>query len=52
LQLHGPNNYLGRVWWFPVFRYFEANVTAVVPKQFDWPLPRGRIFAKHPNREC
>ncbi|CAB3372446.1 Hypothetical predicted protein [Cloeon dipterum] len=51
LKQSGPNNFLGRVWWFPAFRYFEANVGAVVPKQFEWPFPR-RIFAKHPNREC
>ncbi|KAF4523590.1 hypothetical protein B566_EDAN016233 [Ephemera danica] len=52
LKQHGPNNFLARVWWFPMFRYFEKNVNGVVPRQFEWPLslPR-RFFAKHPNRD-
>ncbi|OQR68249.1 phosphatidylcholine:ceramide cholinephosphotransferase 1-like [Tropilaelaps mercedesae] len=32
-------SYLCRVWWFPFFRYFEANVTGPVPRQYEWPLP-------------
>ncbi|CAN7994004.1 unnamed protein product [Ixodes hexagonus] len=33
------NNYLARTWWFPIFSYFEKNVGAVVPRQYEWPLP-------------
>ncbi|KAL0281036.1 UNVERIFIED_CONTAM: hypothetical protein PYX00_002152 [Menopon gallinae] len=52
LKEWGPNNYLGRVWWFPVFRYFEGNVAGPLPRQYDWPLPWPRRFlSKHPNRD-
>ncbi|XP_064457925.1 phosphatidylcholine:ceramide cholinephosphotransferase 2-like [Ornithodoros turicata] len=33
------NNFLARVWWFPLFTYFEKNVGGVVPRQYEWPLP-------------
>jgi shingomyelin synthase len=38
------NNYLSRVWWFPVFQYFEKNVGAPIPAQYEWPFswPRKR----------
>ncbi|XP_057335598.1 phosphatidylcholine:ceramide cholinephosphotransferase 2-like isoform X2 [Microplitis mediator] len=52
LKQYGPNNFLARLWWFPLFRYFEKNVGATVPRQYDWPLPWPRRFlAKHPNRD-
>jgi len=34
-----PAGYLSRVWWFPMFRYLEANVTGPLPRQYEWPLP-------------
>ncbi|XP_011305541.1 phosphatidylcholine:ceramide cholinephosphotransferase 2 isoform X3 [Fopius arisanus] len=52
LKQYGPNNFLARLWWFPLFKYFEKNVGGVVPRQYDWPLPWPRRFlAKHPNRD-
>lgn len=33
------NNYIGREWWFFIFRYFEKNVRGPVPLQYDCPLP-------------
>ncbi|XP_034948835.1 phosphatidylcholine:ceramide cholinephosphotransferase 2-like isoform X2 [Chelonus insularis] len=52
LKQYGPNNFLARLWWFPLFRYFEKNVGGTVPRQYDWPLPWPRRFlAKHPNRD-
>lgn len=33
------NNFLTRVWWFPLFTYFERNVGGIVPRQYEWPLP-------------
>ncbi|GLV42653.1 Sphingomyelin synthase related [Carabus blaptoides fortunei] len=39
LKKSGPNNYIGREWWFPFFQYFEKNVGGPVPRQYDWPLP-------------
>ncbi|XP_066593926.1 phosphatidylcholine:ceramide cholinephosphotransferase 2-like isoform X2 [Prorops nasuta] len=51
LKQYGPNNFLARLWWFPIFKYFEKNVGGTVPRQYDWPLPWPRRFlAKHPNR--
>ncbi|EEB16485.1 Phosphatidylcholine:ceramide cholinephosphotransferase, putative [Pediculus humanus corporis] len=48
----GPNNFLARVWWYPVFKYFEGNVAGPLPRQYDWPLPWPRRFlSKHPNRD-
>ncbi|KAG8233362.1 hypothetical protein J437_LFUL005823 [Ladona fulva] len=52
LKQKGPNNFLSRVWWYPMFRYFEGNVGGPVPRQYEWPLPWPRRFlAKHPNRD-
>lgn len=39
LKNPSQNNYLARTWWFPIFSYFEKNVGAVVPRQYEWPLP-------------
>ncbi|XP_067008414.2 phosphatidylcholine:ceramide cholinephosphotransferase 2 isoform X2 [Anabrus simplex] len=51
LKQYGPNNFLARVWWFPLFRYFEKNVGGPVPRQYEWPLPWPRwCHGKHPNR--
>ncbi|XP_055636614.1 phosphatidylcholine:ceramide cholinephosphotransferase 1-like isoform X2 [Toxorhynchites rutilus septentrionalis] len=33
------HNYIGREWWFFVFRYFEKNVRGPVPLHYDCPLP-------------
>ncbi|XP_046392399.1 phosphatidylcholine:ceramide cholinephosphotransferase 2-like isoform X2 [Ischnura elegans] len=52
LKQSGPNNFLSRVWWYSMFRYFEGNVGGPVPRQYEWPLPWPRRFlAKHPNRD-
>ncbi|XP_015183241.1 PREDICTED: phosphatidylcholine:ceramide cholinephosphotransferase 2-like isoform X1 [Polistes dominula] len=52
LKQNGPNNFLARLWWFPIFKYFEKNVGGTVPRQYNWPLPWPRRFlAKHPNRD-
>ncbi|XP_014207272.1 phosphatidylcholine:ceramide cholinephosphotransferase 2 isoform X2 [Copidosoma floridanum] len=52
LKQYGPNNFLARHWWFPLFRYFERNIGGTVPRQYEWPLPWPRKFlAKHPNRD-
>ncbi|KAF4520139.1 hypothetical protein B566_EDAN008957 [Ephemera danica] len=39
----GPNNYLARVWWFPIFKYFERNVNDIVPYRFNLPFQRSMI---------
>ncbi|XP_076174752.1 phosphatidylcholine:ceramide cholinephosphotransferase 2 isoform X3 [Ptiloglossa arizonensis] len=52
LKQYEPSNFLARLWWFPIFKYFEKNVGGTVPRQYDWPLPWPRRFlAKHPNRD-
>lgn len=51
LKQNGPNNFLARLWWFPIFKYFEKNVGGPVPRQYEWPLPWPRwCHGKHPNR--
>lgn len=40
LKEPGNTNYLAREWWFPIMRYFEANVVDhKLPNQYEWPLP-------------
>ncbi|CAH1997566.1 unnamed protein product [Acanthoscelides obtectus] len=39
LKQYSSNNLLSREWWFGIFYYFECNVSAPLPKQFNWPLP-------------
>lgn len=52
LKQHSANNFLTRLWWFPIFKYFEKNIVGPVPRQYDWPLPWPRRFlTKHPNRD-
>ncbi|XP_075216755.1 phosphatidylcholine:ceramide cholinephosphotransferase 2-like isoform X2 [Lycorma delicatula] len=52
LKQPSTNNCLSRIWWFRFFRYFEGNVGAPIPRQYDWPLPWPRRFlAKHPIRD-
>ncbi|XP_033229824.1 phosphatidylcholine:ceramide cholinephosphotransferase 2-like isoform X2 [Belonocnema kinseyi] len=52
LKQNGPNNFFARLWWFPLFKYFEKNIGGPVPRQYDWPLPWPRRFlTKHPNRD-
>lgn len=47
------NNYLGREWWFSIFRYFEENVKGPIPNGYNWPIsiPRRYLHAKLPDRE-
>lgn len=47
LKTSSPNNFLSRLWWFSIFQYFEGNVSGVVPRQYEWPLPWPRRFTKH-----
>ena len=35
-----PFNYLNRIWWWYIFRYFEKNVPCNLPRRFGWPIPR------------
>ncbi|XP_021938002.1 phosphatidylcholine:ceramide cholinephosphotransferase 2-like isoform X5 [Zootermopsis nevadensis] len=52
LKHSGPNNFLSRMWWYPLFWYFEKNVGGPVPRQYEWPLPwPRRCHGKHPNRD-
>ncbi|XP_037072867.1 phosphatidylcholine:ceramide cholinephosphotransferase 1-like isoform X2 [Pollicipes pollicipes] len=51
LKESGPNNYLSRIWWFFIFRYFERNVSGPVPRHYEWPLPWPRCLQnKRPER--
>ena len=44
------HNYLGREWWFPAFKYFEANIRCSLPNEYEVPWPRA-IFTKFTHRE-
>lgn len=47
------HNYIGREWWFFIFRYFEKNVRGPVPLQYDcpFPIPWPKRTPKLPNRD-
>lgn len=52
LQQNG-HNYIGREWWFFIFRYFEKNVRGPLPMQYDcpFPIPWTKKVPKLPCRE-
>ncbi|XP_066970890.1 phosphatidylcholine:ceramide cholinephosphotransferase 2-like isoform X3 [Macrobrachium rosenbergii] len=51
LKENGPNNFFERLWWYPIFQKFEANVHGVVPRHYEWPLPWPRRWSsKNPQR--
>jgi len=40
LRLRGQHNHMDNIWWWWVFRYFEANVPpSPLPRQYSIPLP-------------
>lgn len=41
-------NFLSKLWWFPLFLYFERNVNGVIPSQYEWPLPWPRRCFRSP----
>jgi len=45
LKTRTENNYHSNVWWFPVFEYFEGNVTARLPKEYSlpWSLQKHKL---------
>lgn len=47
LKTSGSSNFLARVWWFPIFSYFEKNMKSAVPCNYEWPLPWPRRFLRH-----
>ena len=34
------DNYLGKVWWWHIFVYFEGHVPIKLPREYGWPLPQ------------
>lgn len=50
-QENGASNFFERLWWYPLFRYFERNVQGVVPRHYEWPFPWPRRWSsKNPQR--
>jgi hypothetical protein len=39
-EVVNQQNYLSRVWWWHIFRYFEKNVPVNLPLKFGWPIPK------------
>ena len=39
-DIDNSSNYLNRMWWWYIFRYFEKNVPVNLPRRFGWPIPR------------
>merc|ERR1719288_120324 len=35
-----PNNFLKKLWWWYIFRYFECNVPVNLPRKYGLPIPR------------
>jgi len=40
LKQRGGHNYLDRIWWWRIFRYFEGNVPGPLPRSYSLPLPK------------
>lgn len=40
--------HIAKVWWYPVFLYFEKNVHGPLPRQYNWPLvwPKTKLFSR------
>uniref|UniRef100_A0A8C5M0I8 Sphingomyelin synthase 2 n=1 Tax=Leptobrachium leishanense TaxID=445787 RepID=A0A8C5M0I8_9ANUR len=38
LKASSQTNFLSRVWWFPVFFFFEKNIQTSIPCSFSWPI--------------
>jgi hypothetical protein len=36
---NNSSNYMAKVWWWYIFRYFEGQVPICLPRQYGWPLP-------------
>lgn len=53
LKAYSEHNYIGNMWWWHVFRYFECNIGGPLPKAYTVPLParaKDWIYAKFTNR--
>jgi len=50
LRDSGNSNMISRYWWFPLFKYFEGNVSCngPLPRQYEWPLPWPKKFVSGP----
>ena len=35
-----------QIWWWYIFRYFECNVPAYLPREFGLPVPKALIHSK------
>jgi len=54
-DVDNKQNYLSRVWWWTIFRYFEKNVPENLPLKFGWPIPRFLLKLKvkdEQSKEC
>ncbi|KAL1459101.1 hypothetical protein WDU94_011109 [Cyamophila willieti] len=47
LKQRTPHNYLANLWWFPIFQYFEGNVSGPLPHQYESPL---QILRRYTSR--
>ena len=45
-------NYLNKIWWWYIFRYFECNVPACLPREFGWPVPKAITHSKPVQYIC
>jgi hypothetical protein len=41
-----PNNFLKKMWWWHIFRYFECNVPVNLPREYGWPIPQALMTSK------
>ena len=41
-----------QIWWWYIFRYFECNVPAYLPREFGLPVPKALIRSKPVQYIC
>ena len=41
-----------QIWWWYIFRYFECNVPAYLPREFGWPVPKAITHSKPVQYIC
>ena len=41
-----------QIWWWYIFRYFECNVPAYLPREFGLPVPKALIHSKPVQYIC
>jgi hypothetical protein len=48
----GRHNFLGKLWWWRIFAFWERKVPGTVPEKYSLPLPRAWRERVSQSRLC